>query len=244
MIDSRTLHVLARIAEYAGTREAPLSLRTVCATCVHLTGMTGAWVGARPESATLATATDPLAESLADLQLLLGEGPATDAVKDHRPVAVTDLATAASRQLWPLFAGAAVDSGARAMLIVPLRVGATTIGLFGLYSRVPTVLVTPQRAEVDAFAGVIIGLLLEDVRHAPSDLHGRRPEDWPAYHPEIHQASGILSVQLGLGVAEALVCMRAHAYAQARPLLEIAREIVTHRLRFLPNTSETGVEAT
>lgn len=232
-----------RIAEYSGTRNTPLSLRTVCAVCVDLTGMSGAWVSGLPGSAGPAIATDPLAETLSDLQVLLGEGPAADAVKDGRPVAVTDVATVASRRVWPLFARAAADSGARAMLVLPIRVGTATIGLFGLYSRVPTVLVTSQRAEVDAFAGVALGLLLDGVHHYPSDLRRHVPDGWSPVHPEIHQATGIVSVQLGLDVAEALVCLRAHAYAQARPLLEIAREIVTRRRRFRPNTSEPGIGA-
>lgn len=243
VMDHRTLRVWEWIAEYAGTRRARLTLRTVCAACVDISGMTGAWVGTVPLSAAPAFATDPLAENLVDLQILLGEGPSVDALKDGRPVAVTDVATAASRQTWPMFGPAAVDAGARAMLVVPLLVNRATIGLFGLFSRFPTVLVTPQRAEVDAFAGVLLGLLLDDICHTPADLDRLLVAGWAPNHPEIHQATGILSVQLGLDVADSLVCLRAHAFAQARPLLEIAREIVARRLRFSPNVPERGFGA-
>jgi len=245
VIDYRTLRVWEWIAEYAGTRDAPLSLGTVCAACVSLTGMTGAWVtrgdAAADGEATLAHATDPGAERLADLQFLLGEGPAVDATRHGNPVAVTDLSTAEGRRTWPMFAAAALEAGTRSTLVVPMRVGVANIGLFGLYSRTPTVLVTSQRAEVDAFAEVTLGLVLDDIPQTPPDLYQWLSDSRALDRPEVHQASGIVSVQLGIDVTESLVRLRAHAYAQARPLLEIAREIVTHRLRFSPDTSEPTI---
>ncbi|HEV7648811.1 MAG TPA: GAF and ANTAR domain-containing protein [Actinophytocola sp.] len=229
------------IAEYAGTRDAPLSLRTVCAACVSLTGMTGAWVSRGDAAADVAYATDPVAERLADLQILLGEGPGVDARQEGRPVAVTDLSIAARRRTWPRFAPAALAAGSRSALVVPMRVGAARIGLFGLYSRTPAVLVTTQRTEVDAFAEVALGLVLDDITRQPPDL-GQWASDRRALdRPEVHQATGIVSVQLGIDVTESLARLRAHAYAHARPLLEIAREVVTRRLRFSPNTSERGI---
>jgi hypothetical protein len=242
VIDYRTLRVWEWIAEYAGTRDAPLSLGTICAACVSLTGMTGAWVtrgdAATHTAAGLAYATDPVAERLADLQTLLGEGPAADADRNGRPVAVTDLSTTESRRTWPLFAAAALAAGTRSALVVPMAVGLARIGLFGLYSRTPTVLVTSQRAEVDAFAAVALGLVLDDIPQTPPDLYQWLSDSRALSRPEVHQATGIVSVQLGIDVTESLVRLRAHAYAQARPLLEIAREVVTHRLRFSPDTSE------
>jgi GAF domain len=242
VIDYRTQRVWEWIAEYAGTRDAPLSLGTICAACISLTGMTGAWVtrgdAAADIAAGLAYATDPVAERLADLQILLGEGPAVDAGREGRPVAVTDLSTAGSRRTWPLFAAAALAAGTRSVLVVPMEAGLARIGLFGLYARTPTVLVTSQRAEVDAFAAVALGLVLDDIPLTPPDLHQWLSDSRALDRPEVHQATGIVSVQLGIDVTESLVRLRAHAYAHARPLLEIACEIVTHRLRFSLDTPE------
>jgi GAF domain-containing protein len=238
VIDYRTLRVWEWIAEYAGTRDAPLSLDTICSACVSLTGMTGAWVTRGETADDVAYATDPVAERLADLQVLFGEGPAVDAGRDGRPVAVTDLSMAEGRRAWPMFAAAALDAGIRSALVVPMRVGGARIGLFGLYSRAPTVLVTSQRAEVDAFAEVALGLVLDDIAQTPPDLYQWLSDGRALDRPEVHQATGIVSVQLGIDVTESLVRLRAHAYAQARPLLEIAREVVTHQLRFSPDTSK------
>ncbi len=237
MIDQRTLHVREWLAEYAGTREAPRTLHTLCAACVWRTGMTGAWVAHGDPVDTPALATDPAAESLADLTSVLGEGPAADAARRARPVAVTDLSAPPSRWAWPVFAPAAVAAGARSVLAVPLLLGPARIGLFGLYSRRPQVLVTPQRAEVDAVAGLMLDLVLDGTRP------GRSPSLDPAAPscPEIHQATGIVAVQLGVGVTESLARLRAHAYVHARPLVEVARDVVKRRLRFSPNTPEGGI---
>jgi len=49
---------------------------------------------------------------------------------------------------------------------------------------------------------------------------------------EVHQAAGMISVQLGVAVEEALVRLRAHAYVQERRLVDVARDVVERRLRF------------
>lgn len=225
------------LAEYAGTRAAPLSLRTVCAACVSRTGMTGAWIARGDPLPEPAFVTDPAAATLADLACVLGEGPGADATRRGRPIAVTDLSALPNRRAWPTFSAAALQAGARSVLAVPLVSGTAKIGLLGFYSRRPRVLVTPQRAEVGAVAEVVLGLLLDEVGPGRSPVPDGDPPQWP----EIHQATGIVAVQLGVGVAESLACLRAHAYAQARPLLEIAHDVVTRRLRFSPNVQEGGI---
>src|SRR5690606_23704182 len=47
----------------------------------------------------------------------------------------------------------------------------------------------------------------------------------------IHQASGMVSVQLGIAVAAALSVLRAHAFAEDRSLRDVAVDVVAHRLR-------------
>ncbi len=48
---------------------------------------------------------------------------------------------------------------------------------------------------------------------------------------EIDQATGMLTEQLGTGIAEAFVRLRAYAYAVDRQLADVAHDIVTRRLR-------------
>jgi hypothetical protein len=48
---------------------------------------------------------------------------------------------------------------------------------------------------------------------------------------ELFQAQGMVTVQLGVPLADALARIRARAYSDNRPLREVARDIVTRRLR-------------
>ena len=48
---------------------------------------------------------------------------------------------------------------------------------------------------------------------------------------EVHQATGMISVQLEVSAAEALVRLRAHAYAEGRTLRDVAADVVGRRLR-------------
>ena len=47
---------------------------------------------------------------------------------------------------------------------------------------------------------------------------------------EVYQAQGMVMVDLGVGVDEAMARLRAHAYAVERPIADIARDIVAGNL--------------
>lgn len=191
--------------------------------------MSGAWVAWGNPPRERVHATDPVAERVADLHILLGQGPGVDASREVRPVIVADLRSAASRRAWPVFAVHAQAAGIGALVTVPLRAGTAAIGLFGMYSHSPVVLETEQQLEVAVFAEVALGLLLDRHHSPPLDV-----ARWLCVEAVVHQATGIISVQLGVDVEESLVRLRAHAFAQGKPLLEIAREVVARRLRFHP----------
>jgi hypothetical protein len=53
-------------------------------------------------------------------------------------------------------------------------------------------------------------------------------------HAVVHQASGMVSIQLGVGLGEALVRLRAYAYAHERPVDAVAGDVVARQLRFQP----------
>ncbi len=55
--------------------------------------------------------------------------------------------------------------------------------------------------------------------------------DAVAHHAELLQAQGMVTAQLGVPIGEALVLLRAHAYAHDRPLGDVARDAVAGRLR-------------
>jgi AmiR/NasT family two-component response regulator len=49
---------------------------------------------------------------------------------------------------------------------------------------------------------------------------------------EVHQATGMVLVQLEVSAQEAFVRLRAHAFATRRPLGDVARDVVARRLVF------------
>lgn len=53
---------------------------------------------------------------------------------------------------------------------------------------------------------------------------------------EVHQANGMVAVGLGVGLPEALVRIRGHAFARGRTLAEAEEDIVERRVR--PDSGE------
>lgn len=59
----------------------------------------------------------------------------------------------------------------------------------------------------------------------------------------MHQAAGMVAVQLEVNVTQALIRLRAYAFGNDRPLSEVARAVVTRTLRFEPDDGEEGPSA-
>lgn len=60
---------------------------------------------------------------------------------------------------------------------------------------------------------------------------------------EVYQATGMLMAQLGVGATEALVRLRAHAFAQDMTASEVAWRIIEHRLSLERDTPGDASEA-
>lgn len=241
--DSRSARIQVLVAEQAARRGAPVGVVDVCTAAVVALPVGGAGVSAM--SKTTAShplcSTDTISEQLEELQLTLGEGPCVDAFTHGSAVLSPDLLTGGLQDRWPVFADAALEVGARAVFALPLQIGAISPGVLDLYANVPTVLDAEELADALAFADLAT-LLLLDARidetgaqaAVPSPDHGF--EDLGGYRAEIDQATGILTVQLEVGIDEAFVRLRAYAYTQGRRLADVAADVVAHRLRFSPDT--------
>ncbi|MFC7267308.1 GAF and ANTAR domain-containing protein, partial [Streptomyces lutosisoli] len=191
--------------------------------------------------------TDDISGQLEELQLTLGEGPCVDAFTQGSAVLTPDLLTGELQDHWAVFADAALEAGARAVFALPLQIGAISLGVLDLYANVPTVLDAGELADALAFADLATLLLLDtEVDETGPPAGGPLPEggfeDLGAYRAEIDQATGILTVQLGVGIEEAFVRLRAHAYTQGRRLADVAADVVAHRLRFSPDTDPTRTD--
>lgn len=170
---------------------------------------------------------------LEELQFTLGIGPGTDAYNHGIPIIQTDLAVDAPAR-WVGFTGPAVDAGVRAAFSFPLQVGAARIGALTVYRNDPGALDDDRYKDAVVLTGVITGAILAMQAGAADGLLGAGMGDGGSFHSEVHQASGIVAVQLDIGVGDALVRLRAHAFAETKTVSAVAADVVARRLQFEP----------
>lgn len=182
-------------------------------------------------------ATDARARLLEELQFTLGEGPCIDVFGQGRPVSHPELAATGPAR-WPGFAPAALDAGIRAVWAFPLQLGAIRLGVLDLYRETTGMLDVDQTSEALAFTDAATLLLLHLQEQAPpGSLHPVLDEPW-SLRAEVHQATGMIAVQTGVSLPAALLLLRAHAFANGRPIGQVAADVVNRRLRFDPERED------
>ncbi len=208
----------------------------VCQAYLVGLGVDGAAISLLTASASHQTlcATDATAELLEDLQFSLGEGACVEAAVTGRPVLVPDLHHSTEVSRWPIFAAAVVEqSDVAALFAVPFQWETINLGVLDLYRTAPGSLSDAQLRDVmraaDMAALMFLGLRTDPGEGAWLDhsLHGRA---------EIHQATGMVVVQLGINVTDALARLRAYAFVEQRLLSDVAHDVVSRRLSFTPDT--------
>lgn len=211
----------------------PTSLAAACVRSLPVSGV-GLALMTDDGPAGIVAATDGAARELEELQFTLGEGPCVDASQTGRPVLQPDLARTAPLR-WPAFAGGALEAGVRALFAFPLRVGAIRVGVLDLYRDRAGPLSTDELAEALSFADAATLLLLHEQASTAAASAVPVLDD----RAEVHQATGVVSVQAAVGLAEALVLLRARAFADERPLGDLARDVLTGTVSFRKD-DETG----
>jgi hypothetical protein len=225
--------VARALLEIAGGVEGERALaEQVCRAYVMGLDVDGAAISLMTASTSSQTlcATDATAELLEDLQFSLGEGVCVEAAVTGRPVLIADMHRTSEVSRWPTFAAAVVEqSDVGALFAVPFQWGTINLGVLDLYRTAPGALSDAQLRDVVSAADMA-ALMFLGVRTDPGDgvwldnsLHGR---------VEIHQATGMVLAQLGVSAQDALARMRAYAFAEQRLLSDVARDVVSRRLRF------------
>lgn len=204
----------------------------LCLACVDRIGIAGAGIVLMDEDGhgTSLGRSDAAIRVVEDLQFTLGEGPGIDAHASGRPSLAPALGDETDTR-WPTFAPAAVDAGFRAGFGFPLRVGAIRLGSLDLYDPRAGGLDHSQTADAVVMADFIARAVITMHAHAdPGELVAEmdNPRD---LRTQVHQASGMISEQLEVGVGDALVRLRGYAYAEGRPIDEVARDVVTRQLQ-------------
>jgi hypothetical protein len=165
-----------------------------------------------------------------ELQFTLGEGPCVDTYRTGRPVLEPNLANPDVTR-WPEFSVEAVHAGIEAIFGFPLQIGAIRLGALDLYSDRPGDLRPEQFTDALVMADVVAHAILELQAGAEPEVLASELREGTSLRMVVHQASGMLSVQLDLPIRDALSRLRAYAWAQGLPVNEVARQIVDRQLR-------------
>ncbi|MGW7067259.1 GAF domain-containing protein [Streptomyces sp. NPDC054872] len=166
---------------------------------------------------------------LEDLQFTLGQGPALQAAATCRPVLVADLARVPAER-WPALVPEATALGIGAIFCFPLTVGSACLGTMTLQRTTPGPLSDAAMTDTWLVTNALIPILLENSPQQEAFATAEDSADF--YRAAVHQASGMVSVQAGVSLAQALLLLRAHAYRHERPVLEVANDVVARRLAF------------
>jgi hypothetical protein len=184
-------------------------------------------------------ASDARSRTLEELQFTLGEGACMDAARTGRPVLVPDMTATGQTARWPIYASAVVEqAGVGAIFALPLQWATINLGVLDLYRREPGSLPPAQLRDALGAADMAALMLLGLRTDAGEDQTWDR--SW-GNRVEIHQATGMVVAQLGVGATDAFARLRAYAFAEHRLLGDVARDVVARRLRFDP-AAEDGNE--
>ncbi|RST06660.1 ANTAR domain-containing protein [Streptomyces sp. WAC07149] len=217
----------------AGTAgiETPAAL---CRACVDLLDVTGASVSlsGNTEAQMLWWSSDPVAGRLAEAQYTLGDGPCQSALALAAPVLAADLTQGVDARRWPVFAQQAVEQGVRAVFSIPLAAAGLAVGTLDLYRDRPGPLSERDRSFAFPAADAITTALLALQAQEPPGEEAVWLNAAESDHEEVHHATGMLMVFLGVDPQQALARLRAHAFTRGQSVTEAARDVLAGRVRF------------
>ena len=226
-------------AAVSGSAGAVATADRLCSACVELLEVDGASLSLTLDGNHRGTlgASSARSRRLDSLQFTFGEGPCLDAVRTGQPVLAADLDTAAELR-WPAFTGAVLDDGIRAVFALPVLLSAQRVGALDLYRARSG----PLRG--NGLAGGLLAAelaalplldLLAEHRAAAATAFDEGDEDaWSRLasleRVEVYQATGMIVGALDVDPVEALVRLRAQAFARGMTADELARAVVARRV--------------
>jgi len=224
----------ARLLAGSGPERAAQPLR-ICELCVDALAVTGAGIAMVTAAGHrgVVCATNDVSATIEDLQLTLGEGPCVDAAVAGSPVLLAD---SVDRRTWRWNAGRRswmARQRQESRLCSPFRCGSErSASAFSTFTginlgKLSKEEMTAALVAADAAAMAVLHLDV-DGAEAFTDDHESRA----AYQLQVHQATGMVTAQAGVTIDQAFLMLRARAFADSRPLAELAAEVVARRVRF------------
>ena len=228
-------------AAVSGASSAQAMADRLCQACVGLLDVDGASVSLTLDGTGRGTlgSNGLLSRQLNELQFTFGQGPCLEAVASGRPVLVADLDDPAETR-WPAYTGAVLRAGVSAVFALPVSLATSRVGSLDLF-RHRRGRLSDQALEGGLLAAELAALPLLDLlaAQAPTAKRAVAGDDpdgdgWIQLasldRVEVYQATGMLMGALDVGQAEALVRLRAHAYARGMTAAQAAAAIVERRI--------------
>jgi hypothetical protein len=175
----------------------------------------------------LQAGSSPLAERAAEVEHTNGDGPTRSAVSAGRPVVTAQLGDRERSET----ATALAELGLHGAAAFPLQVGGAVLGSLTVYRDGEGALGSGQLAGLVELSSSLTELLL-GLPWETDDGELVPPIDGADRVAVVHQATGMVAVQLGCDLTEALVRLRAYAFAAQQRLSEVATAVVTGTVRF------------
>jgi len=208
----------------------------LCEACVMLFDIDAAAISLvfdGANSGTLGSSGAP-ARMYDELQFTLGEGPCLDSITLRTPILVADLADTIDAR-WPIYGPAMLSHQIRGVFAMPVLVAGEHVGALDFFRAQPGDLAGDHLAgaigAAELASAPLLDLMNDDLLAAVNDPESNA---WAELHAlsraEVSQATGMLVAQLDVEPAEALVRLRAHAYATGRSSTDVARDILDRRL--------------
>lgn len=221
----------ARLAVAFARQTARSSTGRLCTACVEVLGVTGAGITMMGGmQAGPICVSGPNVAALEDEQYTIGLGPCRDAfdtgLSVHAPSFDSDISTR-----WPTFVALARDCDIGAVFAYPLSAAGVKVGVLTLYQQLEGSLTTAQQDDSAALVEVLTETVLSLQDDAPPGTLAPVLDGAVRYRAEIYQAAGMVAIQLGVPADEALLRIRAHAFANDQTVAETAALIVARRLR-------------
>lgn len=183
------------------------------------------------------SATDERAERVDEIQFDLGEGPCWDALTTRRPVLEPDFVRSTA---WPLFSRALRYDDIRALFAFPLTFGPLGLGAIDMYSVDAVSLSPEQQQQTRALSDIVSRIIL----HHAVDRSDMPDIVSPYSRRLIHQATGMVLAQMKIQADDAYLLLQARAFAENRPMHDIAQDVVARRIRFTSNSNTEPTEET
>jgi GAF domain-containing protein len=215
--------------EPAPSHDLGLDLQRICRAATDELDLSGAVVTLMTAKGgeAIAAVSDESLRLIEKLQFSMGEGPGREAFVSGRPVLTSDLSDASR---WPGYAAAALEAGVGAVYVFPLQLGASRFGLLTLYASAPRALTRHESAACLTFAAQATEVLLDGHLDAPTMLDPTLATAL-RYRSEVYQAQGLVMMDLGISLVDALARMRAHAFARGMDLDQLAIGIISGAMR-------------